>query len=43
VVPEAPRMSSFWRPSPRTYGDLHRSSLGRHLLKLCASRSVGVA
>ena len=43
VVHEAPRTSLFWPLLLKTYGDLHRSSLGRHPFKPRASRSVGSA
>ena len=40
---EAPRMSLCWPLSLKIYGGSHRWSLGHHPLRLCASRSVGVA
>ena len=43
VAHEAPRMSLFWLPSPRTCGGLQRWSRDRRPLRFCASRSVEVA
>ena len=43
AVHEAPRMSSFWPLSPRTCDGSPRWSPGRHPLRPCVLRSVGVA